>query len=188
MRPTNSGSKCGRGSARSAVLGVARGVGGDEDDVDPLAVGVVEPGHRRGEVGHHRLADVGAVGVAEEDQRQVPVGVLGERVRLAVGVGQRRRGHRERRVEHGAGQLARRPRLVARRRRRRAARSGTASECGERLLRTTDPRGEVLGQRGQRAQARGPVVRVVEQGADERRADDHAVGVRRRPRRPGRRC
>ena len=51
---------------------------------------------RRGEAGHHGLADVGAVGVAEEDQRQPLVGVGRERVRLAVGVGQRRRRGRRR--------------------------------------------------------------------------------------------
>ena len=54
---------------------VAGRVGGHEAPRRPASrCSVVEPGHRRGEVGHHHRADVGAVGVAEEDQGQRLVG------------------------------------------------------------------------------------------------------------------
>ena len=94
------------------LLGVAGRVGGHEDDVDLLAVGVVEPGHRRGEVGHHDLADVGAVRVAEEDQRQPAcrcssASEYGSPSVSVSGVAGTSYGS----VEHGAGERARR--LVA---------------------------------------------------------------------------
>jgi hypothetical protein len=56
---------------------------------------------------------------------------------------------------------------------------GAAPNWRAGTLRTSDSPGEVLGQRGERAQAGGPVVGVVEERAHEGRADDHAVGVRR---------
>ena len=46
-------------------------------------------------------------------------------------------------------------------------------------LRTPDTVREVLGERGERTQPGRAVVGVVEKRPDERRADDHPVGVRR---------
>ena len=168
--------------ARQHLLGVAGGVGGHVDDVDLRPVGRAEPGHRRGQVAHHDAADVGAVGVAEEDQRERLVGVpVSEYGAPAVSVSGGAE-HLERRVEPLAGELGRplrRPSAPP-----QPARSTSGDQQGERrgcgaLLATPDPGGEVLGEGRQRAQPGRAVVGVVEQRAHERGAHDHAVGVRR---------
>ena len=166
-------------------LVVARRVGGHEDHLHLLAVGLVEPGQRRGQRGHHDLADVGAVGVAEEDQGQRLVGVGGERERLAVGVGQRGVGHDVRLVEHRGGVAVVVPLAGSASPPQPASASSASRQAGrEQPVRragspTPHPGGEVVGEGGERAQPGGPVVGVVEQDAHEGGADDHAVGVRR---------
>ena len=67
---------------------VARRVGGDEPDVDLVGVGRRRAGDRGGDVGHDGLADVGALGVAEEHQRQRLLQRRPEVEGLALGVGQ----------------------------------------------------------------------------------------------------
>ena len=71
------------GAQRGPV--VAGGVGGHELHPDRRTLLVVEPGERRGDVGHHHLADVGAVGVAEEHQRELVAGLGGAAVETVVG-------------------------------------------------------------------------------------------------------
>ena len=73
MSPMKAG-RSGRGSAGAPARCRARGRWSRRPRRPwPRSRGV-EPGHRRGEVGHHDLADVRAVGVAEEDQGQRLVG------------------------------------------------------------------------------------------------------------------
>ena len=72
-----------------------------------------------------------------------------------------------------------RPRVVA-----AAGGEGEQEAPGERraacvLAHAAYPVRQVLGERGERAQPGGAVVGVVEQRPDERRPDDHPVGVRR---------
>ncbi len=169
---------------------------------DVVAVALVEPGQRGGEVVEDRRADVGAPDVAEEHQRQPLVGVGGERERLAVGVGEVGVGHRVGVLEHGA---AERGRVVAATAPDESGQgeqedgdqsdgASVSSAAGTRRghvgLRPT-PRCRAEGPHArrtpparssvravERAQAGRPVVEVVEQGAHEGRADDHAVGER----------
>ena len=59
-----------------------------------------------------------------------------------------------------------------------STRPSTSVSTGKGVLRTAHPLGEVVGQGRERGQRSGRVV-VVEQAANERRAHDHPVGVRR---------
>ncbi len=168
------------------LLGVALGVRGHEHHVDLLVVRLVEPGHRRGQRGQHDLADVRAVGVAEEHEGQALVGVVGEGVRRPVGVGQRRRGHDVRLVEHRTGE--RRVVVAAaggqqergREQHDRERAAGPTGHGGPRR------RGRRSGSRGRsdlrrrRRRGRGGYAR--------RRCRRSRRRRRRPPRRPGRRC
>ena len=123
---------------------------------DAAAVGGVELEHRRGEGAHHGRAIVGAVGVAEEDQREPLVGAGGERERAC------RRCRSARCRARGTAGAARAPVNVARPSCCRAAAPQPAAS-GQRAagraaaatgLATAHPVGEVLGERGQRLQRR----------------------------------
>src|SRR3712207_7150323 len=69
----------------------------------------VDPAQRDGDVGHRGRADVGAVGVAEEQQRRRPAGLGGEVVGLPV-----RAGEGEGRSEEHTSELQSRQYLVCR--------------------------------------------------------------------------
>ena len=123
-------------------------------------VGVGEPGQRRGDGAHHDLADVGTVGVAEEDQRALAL--RGQVERLAVGVGEGDVRYDVRLVESDAVVA-----VVVRRgdpgdRRAAVVRGAAADEQrssagrpGGAVLATAYPGGEVLGERGQRLEPAG---------------------------------
>ena len=80
--------------------GVARRVGRHEDDLQLLDQRRVEPAQGDRDVGHRRRADVGAVRVAEEQQRRLARGRGREVEGRAAGVGER-----ERRPPVGLGQV-----------------------------------------------------------------------------------
>ena len=70
---------------------VALRVVGDEYHLDPARVGGWHILERLGDVRHVHRTDVGAVGIAEEEQDDVSVGFLAEVERAAFGIGQRER-------------------------------------------------------------------------------------------------
>ena len=126
--------------------GVPGRVGGDEHHVHLRAVRGVETGQRRGDAGHHHLADVGTVRVAEEHQRERLRRVGAQAVAPAGGAVETHVGHPVRRRQHDAVQAVvvvigdvRDRRLVL----------GPAAAAGQRQQR----------QDGQQGRGRGPPAR-----------------------------